>query len=155
MFCNKCGKEIPENSVCDCEQNAGQQIQAAPADNKKIYCILSYIGILWLVGLLVQEKNDPKVRFHVGQGIILSIINIGLVITISILLAILSPILNQKVSLGFMTVYNNSTTYIAIYTILWVGTWAITLALMILGIVNAVNGKENKLPIIGNFAFYK
>ena len=146
MLCDKCGKEIAENSVCDCGQAAdGQQTKASPADNRKIYCILSYIGILWLVGLLVQEKNDPKVRFHVGQGIILSIVNIGLVLAIVIILAILSPLLFSS---AFFV-------YTILSTILWIGTWAATLVLMILGIVNAVNGKENKLPVIGKFAFYK
>ena len=159
MFCNECGKEIPENSVCDCgkavdQQTQQQQTQADTADNSRIYCILSYIGILWLVGLLVQEKNDPKVRFHVGQGIILSIVNVGLVIVITIVLAILSPILNQSIGWGgLLTVY--SPVYTVISNILWIATWAFTIVLMIIGILNAVKGKENKLPVIGKFAFYK
>ena len=36
-------------------------------ENIKIYKVLSYIGILWLIGLLVDEKNDEKLKFHVGQ----------------------------------------------------------------------------------------
>ena len=39
--------------------------------NAKLYGILAYIGILWLVGMFVQpEKDDPFVRFHVNQGIV-------------------------------------------------------------------------------------
>lgn len=47
---------------------------SAPSGNAKIYAILSYIGILWLLGLLIEpEKNDPYVKNHVNNGIILCI----------------------------------------------------------------------------------
>jgi uncharacterized membrane protein len=37
--------------------------------NKKLYCVLSYFFILWLVGL-IQMPNDPDVRFHVAAAIV-------------------------------------------------------------------------------------
>ena len=37
-----------------------------PVDNTKAFSILSYIGILWLVGLLADRYN-PRVRFHDRQ----------------------------------------------------------------------------------------
>ena len=48
-----------------------------PINNAKIFAILSYIRGLWLLGLLIEpEKNDPFVKNHVNNGIILYIAGI-------------------------------------------------------------------------------
>ena len=41
--------------------------------NLKIFSILSYIGIFWIVGL-ISERDDPVVRFHINQGIIKTVV---------------------------------------------------------------------------------
>ena len=41
-------------------------------EENKIFAILAYIGILWLVGLLAA-KDSKFARFHVNQGIVLFI----------------------------------------------------------------------------------
>ena len=41
-------------------------------NNNKLYNILAYFGILWLVGL-IAAKDEPDVKFHVNQGIVLTI----------------------------------------------------------------------------------
>ena len=47
---------------------------SAPSGNGKLYAILSYICPLWLIGLLAEpEKNDPYVKNHFNNGIVLSI----------------------------------------------------------------------------------
>ena len=46
--------------------------------NVKLYSILSYIGILWIVGVLVKEKDNKTVKFHVGQGMLLTIMSIAI-----------------------------------------------------------------------------
>ena len=40
------------------------------SDNTKLYSILAYIGPLFLVGLLA-DKDNPRVKFHVNQGLVL------------------------------------------------------------------------------------
>lgn len=51
-------------------QNVSEQLPA----NAKLFSILSYVGILWLLGLLISpEKTSPFVRSHVNNGIIISI----------------------------------------------------------------------------------
>jgi len=51
-------------------QNYSEQLPK----NAKLFSILSYIGILWLLGLLIApEKTSPFVRNHVNNGIVLSI----------------------------------------------------------------------------------
>jgi len=120
----------------------------APADNRKLFSILSYIGILWLIGLLVQpEKNDPRVRFHVGQGIMLSILGFGASIAVSIIMGILGAIFGRLW-----------------YTPLWIVTIGSLLQLAVYGVyiflaiaaILAINKNQDKpLPIIGGMAFYK
>lgn len=47
---------------------------SAPSGNAKLYAILSYICPFWLLGLLIEpEKDDPYVKNHVNNGIVLSI----------------------------------------------------------------------------------
>jgi uncharacterized membrane protein len=41
-------------------------------ENNKLYSILAYICPLWIIGL-VAAKDDPDVKFHVNQGIVLTI----------------------------------------------------------------------------------
>ena len=51
-------------------QNVSEQLPS----NAKLFSILSYVGILWLLGLLISpEKTSPFVRSHVNNGIIISI----------------------------------------------------------------------------------
>lgn len=47
---------------------------ATPVDSgNKTTNILVYIGILFIVGLVSDHKNDPDVKFHTNQGIVLTI----------------------------------------------------------------------------------
>lgn len=43
----------------------------------KTFSVLAYIGFLWIFGILCDpEKNDPYVRSHLNNGIVLSICTI-------------------------------------------------------------------------------
>lgn len=165
MYCNKCGKQIDDNSkfCSECGNpinkyqptNVESMTKVQPkSDNTKIYCVLSYIGILWLIGLFLSpEKNDPKVRFHVGQGIILTIASVVL----NIIKSILSMVINifAKVTFNIFGI-GIAGRLLYIFTTLLSIVFAVgILALMIIGIVNAVNGEQKPLPIIGKLSFYK
>lgn len=86
--------------------------------------ILSYLGILVLIPLLV-EKKDEFVKFHARQGLVLFIGEIATMFVSWI------PIIGWF--LGFLV------------GILW-------LVLSIIGIINVLNGKKTLLPVIGQFA---
>lgn len=116
--------------------------------NIKIYSVLAYIGILWIVGLLVKEKNDENLKFHVGQGMLITITNIAIGILNSI---VINNIFTTTDYLFGTTVRVVSPTGRAIGGLLNL----IPLALMIFGIVKAANGKKEELPVIGKYAFYK
>ncbi len=154
-FCKSCGNALTKQQANEAQPQQPVQAPKAPAksDNSKIYKILAYIGILWLVGMLVNpEKNDPKVRFHVGQGIILTITSVAL----NIVGAILSAIFKAIFGVHYFGYYiGMSTAGTLLNAIVWLAISAALIVLMVLGIVNAVKGVEKQLPVIGKFAFYK
>lgn len=105
----------------------------------KIFHILSYIPYLFLISLFIPEKNNPTVRFHCGQGMILTIVSL----VFEIIFTILGFILGWSSILAYIVAIPAAIIDIAVFV------------LIIIGIVNAVNDKETPLPIIGQYAFYK
>ena len=145
MFCEKCGKEIPEGQNCDCQQAHAATVVDSDdwKGNGKLFSILSYISILWLLGLLISpEKNDPRVRFHVGQGIMLSIVGAALGITAGIISAVLGIVLPDIIEWLFTAPISMAA---SAASVIW----------MVLGIINVCKGEEKQLPIIGQYAFVK
>ena len=126
--------EVIEEKKVDNTGNSNQNDQS----NTILFSILSYIGILWLIPLLV-EKNDKVVRFHVNQGIVLFIFDI----ISSIAVGILSAIFVFIPVISFLGVVIASLFGILCFV------------LMIIGIVNAANKSEKPLPIIGKFQVLK
>ena len=114
-------------------QQEAPQPQAAPsADSKdveenKIMAVLAYLGILVLIPLLTK-KDSPFTMYHVKQGLALLILEV-IAIPVYIVLAFI-PIIGWLASMAL---------------------WVLILVLLILGIVNAVNGKMKELPVIGQF----
>jgi len=86
--------------------------------------VLSYLGVLVLVPLLV-EKKDEFVKFHNRQGLVLFICEIA---TLAISWF---PILGWM--LGFIA-------------------WILWVVLSIIGILNVLSGKKSSLPLVGGLA---
>lgn len=154
-FCPKCGVEVAEDAKFCNACGASLQAEAAktedaksavdsvkelnntkdttsefdPADieKNKVLCLFSYLGILFLIPLLACQ-DSKFARYHVNQGIILFLANLilGAVAVI--------PILGWIVG--------------------GVGS-IIAFVLMIIGIVNAVQGRAKELPIIGKYRLLK
>jgi uncharacterized membrane protein len=101
---------------------------AADVQKNKVMAILAYLGILVLVPILAA-KDSPFARYHANQGLVLLITAIVGWIPLMILTFI--PII------GCIA---------AIILLFW---WLGVLVMMILGIVNAANGKMVPLPVIG------
>lgn len=94
-------------------------------EEKKKTGMAAIAYIIFFIPLLTQSKDDPFVKFHVKQGLVLfllglafSLVRISLPVTFMI-----APLLSL-----------------------------VTLVLTAIGIMNALNGNEKKLPFIGQFA---
>ena len=78
--------------------------------------------IVFFIPLLTDAKNDEFVKYHVKQGLVVFLIGIAV--------AVLSPFI-------------------------WMISWLLQLGLLVLvvlGIVNALNGKQEPLPVVGGLA---
>jgi len=82
--------------------------------------VLAYI--LFFIPLLTGARNDKFVRYHVKQGLGLFLVAIATIILGS------TPIIGSFLS--------------------WLAS-IFVLVLLVIGILNAVQGKEKELPIIG------
>jgi len=101
---------------------------SAPQGGHKNIAMAVVAYIIFFIPLLTEAKNDPFVKFHVKQGLVLFIT------------ACIAGVINNALFFAWM--------------FMWIG-WLLTLGvliLFILGIINAVNGKEEKLPLVGQFA---
>ena len=102
--------------------------QPASTNKNTGMAIVAYI--IFFIPLLTNAKNDPFVKFHVKQGLLIFIASMIL------------WILQMAMPWNFLF------TISWLFSLLSLGL----LILMILGIINAANGKEEKLPLIGQFA---
>lgn len=111
-----------------------RSFQGGPADveeNKGI-CVLSYLGILFLIPLLTKP-NSSYVRFHSNQGLLICLLEVAIVILTAILVF---------------------ASYVLSAIIGWLG-WIFCIVLIIMGIINTVNGQMKPLPLIGNIKLIK
>ncbi len=95
-------------------------------------CALAYL--LFFVPLIVDGSNEDY-RFHANQGLLVFLIAvagwiIGLILSFTIVLWILAVILKLACSI-------------------------FALVLMIMGIINALNGEQKELPLVGGIRLIK
>ncbi len=105
------------------QQPAATQTAAQDDDVEKAKgtAWLSYLGILWLIPMLTM-KDSPFAKFHVKQGIVLSIFAVGVSVVGSII------------------------PFVGWFVILPVGS-VLLLVFAIMGIINAASGKWWKCPL--------
>lgn len=104
-------------------------------DKKKVFDILDYIPLLFLVSLIAGD-GSPSTKFHTNQGLCLTIYSviIGIIAAVINLIVGLVPLLG-----GIVQVLVNIVAFLLVAVF------------CLIGILNVVNGKEEKLPIIGQF----
>ena len=109
------------------EKNISQKENQPQTSSKKEkntgMAIVAYI--IFFIPLLTESKNDPFVKFHVKQGLVLFIGEI-IVGVISYILPWQLLMISRLLDLGLF-------------------------ALMIIGILNASKGEQKPLPVIGKF----
>lgn len=165
MFCKQCGAQIADDSkvcpYCGAQLAAGSgngakqagdfvndmmntedlsnQFDPADIEQNKVLSVIAYLWFLSIVTMLAAP-NSKYARFHANQGLVLAIAEtvvgavvgvIGVVLgLIPFIGAIIAALLSLVISLA-------------------------GLGLTIFGIVNVVNGKAKKLPLIGNITLLK
>lgn len=92
--------------------------------DSRLWAFIGYLGILCLLPLLLK-RDDAFAQYHAKQGLVLFIT--GVIISIIGII----PFLGWAI--GFFG--------IIFVVVLW-----------IIGIINALSGKEKPLPILGSFA---
>ena len=107
------------------QTNQGTSTQGTPGQSAQKNTVMAIVAyILFFIPLLTDAKNDPFVKFHVKQGLLVFI------------LAVISMIISWVPM---------------IFWISWLLNLAV-LVFFILGVINAATGKEKELPLIGHLA---
>ncbi|TXI90491.1 MAG: hypothetical protein E6Q36_01370 [Chryseobacterium sp.] len=106
--------------------------------NDKLMGVLAYLGFLVLVPLLAA-KDSKFAQYHAKQGITLFAAEIVLMVLYWVA--------------GFAAVFTGGFGFILfpLLGLVWLGL----VVLSIIGIINAVNGEEKPLPIIGGIQLMK
>jgi len=91
--------------------------------------VFAYLWILIIIPFLTEAKNDPFVKFHLRQGLALIIFDV--VGWVAGMFLWIIPVIG--------------------WLIMWVW-WLASLVFVIIGIMNALNGQEKELPVIGQYA---
>lgn len=97
-------------------------------EDNSVMGLLAYLWILWLVPLLAA-KDSKFARFHANQGLVLFILE-----------AIGGTVLGCLTWIPYVGI---------VFTILLSIFGLLCLILMIIGIINAVQGQAKELPLIG------
>ena len=158
-FCPSCGAstEIPKEETTQQTQQTGQQtdfsakiaglnntadntadFDKADIEQNKVMGILAYLSWLVLIPIFAAPKSKFA-RFHANQGLVLAITEIAWWIVQGILSSVLYSI---SWRLGFIS------TILSLVNIVF-------LVLLVIGIMNAANGRAKELPIIGKFKILK
>src|ERR1700761_5018077 len=97
------------------------------AEKNKVFGILAYLGILFLVPLLAA-KDSPFAKYHANHGLVLFLVSLVVVIAVGLMDSILDML--------------------HLYALDWIFSLLFLplLCLMILGIINAAGGKCLPLP---------
>ncbi len=167
-FCGKCGTKVDEGvkfcpSCGTSMENSQQQTQPAQNDftaklqnlnntadttanfdaqdieQNKIMGILAYLSWLVLIPIFAAPKSKFA-RFHANQGLVLAIVEIIFWVATAIITTI-----------GYAITWWLGSLFSAILGLVNL----VFLVMLILGIVNAANGKAKELPVIGKFRILK
>lgn len=151
--CPACGWEVEEEKAEEAASenfedtiknlnntpDSTEEFDKKDIEDNKVMAILSYIGLLFLVPLLAA-KDSKFARYHTNQGLVLFIADLIVGAAVSVVGAVLAfiPVLGWIVA-----------------SLVSLAAGIAILALMIIGIINAANGKAKELPVIGKFRIIK
>jgi uncharacterized membrane protein len=115
------------------------EVDPDDAEKNKIFGIIAYLFILWLVPLFAV-KDSPFAKYHANQGLTLFILEVAVWIVLD----------GLGLALGFVIPSG-----FGIIGLLFVLIKLAVFALAVIGIVNAALGKCVPLPLIGGIKLIK
>lgn len=101
----------------------------------KVMNALSYTGILFFLPLVAND-NQQEGKFHANQGLITLIL--------AVVLHVIGKVFGALSGLPLLGVLVG-----IVGSIFGIVAWAVQAAILIFGIVNAINGRMNPIPVIG------
>lgn len=126
--------EVPAQPVVTTNTTPEKQPEVTPKKEETNTGMAIIAYILFFVPLLTEAKNDPFVKFHVKQGLV--------IFSLCVITWIIHAILPWRIAWSFYWLFNLAGLGIFI--------------LAIIGIINASGGKQEKLPLVGHFGdFFK
>lgn len=105
---------------------------AQDIEKNKIYGVLAYIGILFIVPL-VAAKDSKFAKFHANQGLVVFLMGFAV---------------------GFLNIFSGFLLPDLISCFM-IPLYFVPIVFSILGIINALNGKMERLPVIGTIELIK
>ena len=132
------GAGVPPTSAGAAPLNDGDVPDPADVDKNKIFAVLAYLGILFLVPLLAA-KDSRFARYHTNQGVVL------------FLTAIVCWV--GAIILTFALAFIPFIKFVG--CLIWPAVWVGIFILVVLGIINAAKGECKPLPFIGQFKLIK
>ena len=105
--------------------------------NIRFLSAISYIGVLFVIGHFAVEKNNPDLRFHTFQGVVLFVFFALLYSADMLICMLLSVIPELQVIVSLLLTLAISVPY---------------LMLVVMGIVSAVKFEQKLLPFVGTIA---
>lgn len=112
--------------------------EKADIEQNKVFAVLAYIGLLFLVPLLAAPKSRFA-RFHTNQGIVLFLASVGAYIAAMI------------VAFGLSFIPFLGCLGVALLPLILLTALVFT----VMGIINAASGLFKPLPLIGKFELMK
>ncbi len=145
-FCEKCGAELEENAkfcqscgaAIDVNSGVftGEVLGADKADTEKNRAlgIISYIGILFIVPILMSTKSKFA-RYHANQGLVIFLA--------TVILGLICGVISTIPFMGMIGELLSSILSLVAFVY------------EILGIVSAAKGEMKDLPVVGKFKILK
>ena len=125
--------------------------------------LLSYLGILVLIPIFLV-KRSRFAKYHANQGLALLILNVGVNLVLFVLKLIVGALHSGLMALLYRVAGGGAIVTVgtvlggAVSVVFWLLTVLVSaalIALVVLGILNAVKGRAKELPLIGRFRILK
>jgi uncharacterized membrane protein len=105
------------------------------SDNRNLWIVLSYFGLLALIPLLV-EKEDSEVQWHAKHGLVLTVAELGVLIVLAVLVFMITSV----TGIGCLGCF------------LWIGLMVAFTVIHVLCIIKGINGERFLIPGVSEFA---